>query len=105
MNDDDSDFVNDLVDDPQQQLDTNDLQACLGHDSVQAMLMEQQVDSCGDLIGHPQADPGLHLSHPLENVPKESSVRMSVPLQLQHHPQQHQLLQHEHQHVYSLTSL
>ena len=106
INDDETDFVNDLVDDPQQQLDSNDLQACLGHDSVQAMLMDHQVDSCGELIGHHMNHHHHqhHHHHHLENVPKDNSARlqMSVP-QLQ---QQQQQLHHEHQqHVYSLTSL
>jgi hypothetical protein len=110
MNDDDSDFVDGLVDETQQQIDSSDLQACLGHDGVQAMLMDEQVDSCGDLIAHHLN----HHHHHLDHVPKDGSIRvqMSVP-QLQHqlhqqHQQHHQQqLQHEHQQhaAYSLTSL
>lgn len=102
MNDDESDFVNDLDADPQQ-LDTNDLQACLGHESVQAMLMKHQVDSCGEMLGH-QPEANSHINNHLENMPKENNIRLQ--LALPHHLQQHQQqLQHEHQHVYSLTSL
>ena len=128
MNDDESDFVNDLVDEQQQQqqqqqqhLDSNDLQACLGHESVQAMLMEHQVDECGGMVvsldpsrgGHHSVHLGegnLHLNHHLENVPKENNIRLQLSVPHQHHQQQQQHLhqlqhQHEHQHVYSLTSL
>jgi hypothetical protein len=123
LNDEESDFVNDLVAEQQeqQQLDSNDLQACLGHESVQAMLMENDVDNCDDMdanldhsrSGHHLVDGSL-LSH-LDNVSKENNIRLHVPhhlqqQQLQHHhqQQQHQQQLHyqlEHQHVYSLTSL
>ena len=130
MNDDESDFVNDLVAEQQQQLDSNDLQACLGHESVQAMLMENDVDNCDDMDAnldhcrsehhHNHLGDGSLLSH-LDNVSKENNLRLqlSVPhhlqqqqLQLQQHHQQQQQqhqqqlqYQIEHQHVYSLTSL
>ena len=66
------------------------------------MLMEHQVDSCGDMLGH-QPEANIQLNHNLENVPKENNIRLQ--LSLPHHLQHQHQPQHEHQHVYSLTSL
>ncbi len=134
MNDEDTDFVNDLVAESghHHDIDPAELQACLGHDGVQTMHMEDQVDQCtmemdvGRTSHHLPIlmDDGshLHLGHHLSqhlhhSVNKELNVRMSVPhpqehlhhhhlnLNHNHNNHQHQHQHHHQQHAYSLTSL
>lgn len=131
MNDEDTDFVNDLVAEAvhQHDMDPGDLQVCLGHDGVQTLHLDDQVDPCGmdmdvgrnsahhhsvlmddvSQLHHHSHHLSPHLHHHVNN--KELNVRMSVPHSQDH--LQHQLLnhnqhQHQHQHhphAYSLTSL